>query len=247
MDLQYNFDELQKAANYLMMRARLRPAGIGGIIFGFLAIIASTGAPEGNASDTMLLLLGLFLLLEGIWCLASPSPVAIVLNAGAIGVVGIWNIAFSLANTKVFWIILGLLQLRWAWQSYKEYRAFSQLAADVPSEEAVRFFEPIIKELRGKVWQDPSRIVSFVLKNIQWRGKLLDDGAVFTRAGSHGILIAKKENVLFLQTGEFGHGKGVKASATIGRDLGEVIIPPDDFRNYEAWKASTSAPPVGTP
>ena len=68
MEIMENPDDLQKAANYRSLRKILRPAGIGSIVFGLIAILAGAPGMNKNIIDAALALIGLFLFLAaGFW------------------------------------------------------------------------------------------------------------------------------------------------------------------------------------
>jgi uncharacterized membrane protein len=60
-----NIEELQKISDYRTIRKTLRPAGIGSIVFGVLAVVMGIASIEDNSLNAILALIGLFLLVEG--------------------------------------------------------------------------------------------------------------------------------------------------------------------------------------
>ena len=112
-------DELQRVANYRQMHKRLRTSGIGSVFFGVIAI--AIGVKMLRFSDLNLILVGIgvFLLIEGLWLIVRPAPIGVILDGIALILVGTWNIAVQILNAAAghpgqgFWPILGIFQILW--------------------------------------------------------------------------------------------------------------------------------------
>src|SRR5438105_4807269 len=91
-----NLDVLQQVADYRTVRKVLRNSGWLSILFGVLAIVIGvTGIPI-NPLNTILALIGLFMLTEGVYCLIWPKPIMFIPDGIVFILVALWNISLVL-------------------------------------------------------------------------------------------------------------------------------------------------------
>jgi uncharacterized membrane protein len=91
MALEDSVSELQQIADYWKARKTLRAAGIGGLLFGVLAIVMGAVGLQESILNLILILIGMFLLGEGIFNLVMPTADGIVVDGIGLVVVGLWN------------------------------------------------------------------------------------------------------------------------------------------------------------
>jgi hypothetical protein len=91
-------DELQQVAEYRRARKTLRAAGIGGLVFDTLALIAGVSMLAQNFINIILIMIGLLLLVEGCWNVFYPTAEGILVDGAALLLVGLWNIFVTIFN-----------------------------------------------------------------------------------------------------------------------------------------------------
>src|SRR5712691_11000070 len=113
-----DMDELQQIAEYRRARKTLRAAGIGGIIFGVLALAIGVPLLTINLLNIVLVMIGLLLLVEGIWNVTYPTAEGVIVDGVALILVGVWNIFVTFFNAlaagggpgaalHVHWAVIG--------------------------------------------------------------------------------------------------------------------------------------------
>jgi len=218
-----NINELEKVANYRMVRKLLRPAGIGSMIFGAFALLQGISSIEDNPINLILALIGGFLFLEGIWVLRYRTAKGLLIDGIALMVVGLWNIPVSLFNISQgsggghnLFIGLGVWQIFWGIQNITRYERFSGVSLEKPSEEALKRLDDIVKGIRRAKAKDHEAIIEFQAKTFpipqSWKGKLFDDMAIFIDRGGAEVLLSDKETTHILNEGKVWAGKSMKAS-----------------------------------
>jgi membrane-bound ClpP family serine protease len=128
-------DKLQAVSNYNLLCKALRPAGVGSIIFGLIAMAMGFAAMDENPINALLGIIGIFLLVEGIWILAVPSPVGMIVDGIALLIVGLWNISVTLGSAAggiSFFALLGVWQIVAGCKSFGRYSHFSKLPMSKP-------------------------------------------------------------------------------------------------------------------
>jgi hypothetical protein len=122
--------KLQGASNYTLLRQTLRPAGIGSIVFGLIAMAIGFASMEENPINALLGIIGIFLLVEGIWIVTAPSPAGILVDGIALLVVGLWNVIVTMSASgggHPIFFLLGVWQIVGGFKSFGRYGHFSKL------------------------------------------------------------------------------------------------------------------------
>lgn len=239
------YGELQKVSNFITVRRILNRAGIGSIIFGVIAIIMGIGLYDGNPLNEILGLIGLFLVVEGIWIITVPKSIGLVVDGFALFVVGTWNILITIANASGgigshFFAYLGIWQIAWGIQSIIRYKRFSTIPIDKPSDESVKHLNNLVNTIRSAKPEEEPDIVEFEAKNFpnerMWKGKLAQGWAVFIARGGSDVVFTAKKDVEFVKTGKALLGKTLKASFKLGTWKMQGSISPELFDRFQAWK-----------
>jgi hypothetical protein len=122
-------EEQQKVANYKLLCKTLRPAGIGSIVFGIVGIGMGFATMEDNPLNAGLAIIGFFLLVEGVWIAAAPSPPGLIVDGIALIILGLWNIGITLGGNggAGMFLFLGIWQIVLGGKSFARYGRFSKL------------------------------------------------------------------------------------------------------------------------
>ncbi|MDX9980284.1 MAG: hypothetical protein RBU25_09700 [Lentisphaeria bacterium] len=238
-----SFAELQKVSNYRLVRKTLRGAGIGSIIFGLIAMFIGFGGMAENPINALLGVIGLFLLVEGIWLVVAPTPAGMIVDGIALIILGVWNIFITLANAAGGeggggFAVMGVFQIIWGCQGFGRYARFSSMPVEKPSPETVKMIDDIVKEIlkmKGKTDQD---LVEFQMEGKAWKGRLSEDMAVFVEVLTQDVAFARKDAVRILPQGKALIGKTIKATIKFRDKAQNGTISPENFARYEAWKGA---------
>lgn len=242
--------DLQRAASFIMIKRRLKSTGIASIIFGIIAIYIGT-ITDSEASRLAISAIGVFLIAEGIWVITNPSPAGILMDCFGFAAVGLWNIATLItASVNALWVILGVWQIKWAFDRYKEYKIFSKLAAQKPTAESIAQMDAMVKDILGRDVASSGDVVEIKLKGIVWRVLLIERAAIFVAGDGRGVFVQNREDVtLTLQPGAEG-AQIVTVSGDMTSDL-PAQMPAEHFKRYLAWKGvqgrmtADDVPPAG--
>lgn len=241
MDSQFDLRDLQRSANRIMVRNKLKPSGISAIVFGLLALSGAWGAT--STRDIALGLIGLFLVFEGIWLLLWPSAYGVLLNGIGIAAVGVFNISgFLIPGSRSSWPILGLLQLRWAYDRFREYKLFRAITAQDPSPEADRFMEALVKDVDSREVESCADTIGLKYKGVDYKAILMERSAVLVSTGCRVILVWNRRD-LDMVRGENTADGSIQVS---GGSLGDstATMSQMSFARYAAWKHEEPLPPT---
>jgi hypothetical protein len=233
-----NIDDLQQAAIYLTIRNRLRPFGIGGLIFGSLAIMAGSAPPEQAEPDRFIVLLGLALLAIGLWVISAPSYRSLLAVGAVVVCVGSLNIRDALANhSSSFWMILGAFQLFWATQCFAQYIHFSKMKPRKPSDDAIRYVQDLYKEVWNSRPAQGYCVIEFKAKGQTGRAWLMEDSIVMVLSKGQTITIAPKDEVEITPEGQL-NDKMAKVKMRIGAAKMPVAISHEQVSMFQDWKTA---------
>lgn len=237
----YHVDDLQKIADYRAVRLRLSSAAIGSILFGIFALFWGFSSMGGGPLNVILVLLGFFLLAEGIWVLAAPSPVAMVVDGIALICLGVWNILItllSLAGGARFplFAVVGALQIMWGIQSFKRYGRYSHVSMQKPAEESYKMVDALAKAASVADSRRYENAVDFVADSAAWRGILSEGVAVFVCTRDRETLVTDPAQLLITAQGD-GTAPAKALCQIRGRTL-NCKISPVCLERMTRWKAA---------
>jgi len=237
---------LIKAADYKVVNSHLRPASFGSIIFGIIAIGLGGSMAGQNPINAFLVVIGIGLFIEGIWLLTSPGPKGFIVDGIALIILGFWNILVTFANASSgggsvgFFFILGIWQIIWGFQSFGRYKRFAYLAGEKPSKEAMERLEQALHGIMASSYGTSADIVEFkakktAFKQWTWKGKLMDDAALFV-AGKKAIIPVRKDEVKLTLKGEPSGVQRQKGTLHLGKQKIVGTISNESLDRLRAWK-----------
>lgn len=243
-------EDLQNFANYRFVSKTLKPAGIGSVIFGIIAIAMGFGGVEGNPLNAILGLIGVFLLVDGIWIVFFPTTKGMIVDSIALFIVGVWNILITIANAYAggnndpqIFAIIGVCQIIGGFRRLGLYKRYSAMPMSKPSDETLRRINDIAKTIKRAKAKQQSDIVVFKTQTFisqkEWKGRLSQNSAVFVDGTGNDIVFTPKTDVDFVKQGKVLLGKTIKASFRIRDREMTGTIAPVFLDRFDEWKSST--------
>ncbi len=246
METVEKIEELQKAADYHLVRRTLRWSVLGSIMFGLTAVGFGIASIKEDPLNVVMALIGAFLFIEGIWLIAAPRPRRMIADAIALGVLGVWNIgaATVLAREEfgtIIFAIVGAAEIFWGFQSFGRYRRFSDVSIEKPSKESAKYIAQVLRSVSKAKPSQSDDIIRFEIGGFAgnlWKGKLSGDLAIFTTLTGNDLLFARRNEVEFVKKGKVRIGNTLKVTIKIGRRSFSGTIPPFSMQRYESWKGA---------
>lgn len=245
MDVAGAMADLQRAADFRSVRKRLKPAAIGSILFGVIAIGLGMASLEESALNAFLVLLGLFLLGEGIWLLVQPTPVGMIVDGVALCLIGLWNLLVTIANMQSGaggfrgFAALGVFQIIWGIQSFRRYGRFAHLGGGTASTEAIQRVDAVVAGIAEASMKTSADIIEFTASNRQWKGRLAPDLGVFVAGAEDEVVLAGKGEVIITPQ-EPVAGKAFQATFQLGPHSHKGSLSPEAYQRYQTWRSSRS-------
>ena len=247
MEIYGEQDLMQKAANFHRLRNHLRPAGVGSMIFGALAVFLGIEFAKEDPINGMLIPLGIFLLVEGFWIIIRPRPSGMIIDGIALILIGIWNSLITLSSLSEggepdnFWIVLGIFQIGWGIQSIVQYGKYKDIAAFEPPRELMTQVSEIEKKIRKAKPAATEDIIDFRAKNILWRAGLGDNVGTFLNLNSGEMFFLGKDGVELESLVQ--KKKGYDGSFNVGTLYNmKGFISHESYDKFYRWKYGTDAP-----
>jgi hypothetical protein len=244
--------DLQVVAKYRGARRSLRLRGIGSIIWGIIAIAIGASSIEANPVNGILVLIGLFLSIEGIWLSSRPVAAGMIIDGFMLLVLGVWNIYVTCMSPESGGVfgILGVAQIIWGFQSFWKYGTAAAILKIPPSELAMQRFDQIVIGMKSATMTNDPSLIEFENNSVNksfnrhqnWKARLDLDKAFFLGDGENsGLILAPKQKVLIY--GNVLKGTMIKANLSTGDRTFSVRISPDAFQRYAEWKNANSDVP----
>jgi len=244
MSEQVTLQQLQLAADEVALNKSLKPAGIGSLIFGALAVWAGWVDWGADPFSLALLLLGLLLLSTGLWQTFSPRPKGLISNGIALILVGIYNVGYTVWQMSVegekgfFFLILGFLQVLWGGQNIKKYPRFASMAGECKDKELLDSVRALMEgAVKGKVKRDPG-LIEFQAVGLKqggvWKGRLMDSYGLFMVLPRWEAVFLLPEQVAVEVLAD-KIGKRVKARIRLGDVEREVTVDAMSLDRLQRW------------
>lgn len=242
---------LQAAADYLSYNLALKRVrggeAVGSIIFGAIALIVGLAGMQQHFLSGILALLGLFLLVEGIWIVSAPNPLGILIDGIALISVGLWNIIMAglwgIANYHEWLIrgvlILGILQIVWGIESIKRYIRFFRISPTIPTAESAMLIDEIVRFVVDADPRHNKDMVDFIERCLpmdrEWKGILTNGMGIFVLGDGEDVLVANKDQVIFPKKRKLFMPSSRIVSFRIGKRKMHGYISTESFRKFEEW------------
>lgn len=192
---------------YHFFRKDMKKAAVGSFIFGTIDCLAAlAGSPSALMFNTILGVLGVCLLISGLWLLVWPRSSAFIIYGGGLIFVGLWNLGIPLLSMTrghaggPHWLVLGVSQLGWGIREMRKAPRFKRLANIAENRFILDSIATNISESipqGDQIWtlRIPSRSRPMACRDVEaplkshitrlLTGKLPQDRAVLLRPGSN--------------------------------------------------------------
>ena len=236
--------EVQAAVNFRTLPRLLRGPGIGSIVFGIIGIVVGAATLEDNGVNAILVLLGIFLTVEGVWLLVSPSPAGMIVDGFALIALGVWNIFVTISNASSGgpggFAFLALFQIIWGFKSFARYRKFSSLPLARPDEPGSKWLDAALKSAVSE--NAGSDVIRFRVKEKKslhdFRGKLLDDFGLFFDMNQRLIIVASRDASRITLMGTPAPGGTNPAGFNFAGRTWEGQIDMQNWERFSQWKTA---------
>ena len=239
-------DELQRVANYRQMHKRLRNSGIGSVLFGLWALYIGINGLRYTSINAILVAIGVFLLVEGLWLIIKPAPIGVILDGAALLLVGVWNIGIQILNAVVFhvhsgfWPIIGIIQIAWGIQALKRYPRFSKMPRVDPSPDILKRIDVIAKGVQKSKMSSDAEVIDFQIVTFlgrqPWKGRLRTGFAAFVGPSHFEVLFARPADVEFAPERKAILGKSMTGQLRIADRTFKATFPSQSLQRYQAWQ-----------
>lgn len=238
-------DQMTKIAAYQLLKKGTRPGAIGAIIFGLIAVLMGGAMLSENPLNGFLIIIGIFLLTEGIVVLALPSPAGMILQGIGMWMVGIWNLGLTLLEMGAgqgwsIWGLLGISQMVWGSQSFAGYRRFAEGAEAASDASLAHEVELVVKDLLKAKAQSRRDIITFKFGAIAWKGYLGACYGTFSVQGGKDTQFLLRDDVSFTEKGKALLGKTLKVRICLDHKEMDGTISPEHMERFTSWKNAVS-------
>jgi hypothetical protein len=240
------FELLHQAGLYYRLVRILRSTAWVNLFWGGLTLWVGL-VPPATFLSTAQAILGVLIIIQSLLALIRPRAWVLLALAILLVVVGLWNLFINLypgavsifTAIHVMWAIIAIVQLRWAYRTYRLYRVFSAHPTPKPASELVQKYE--------RMWEGlayPTPILSTELLMVQLQGSrywwnvfLLPDWAILAHKRQRMLMVvAKSDFIVVPDNPKAVQRDQVAIFAQIGAELWRGKTYPASFQQYLKWK-----------
>jgi len=241
MELPRDMYELSKAFEHRLVLRKLRPHGIGSIVFGVIALFMGISGMRENILNVVLAWLGLVLFVEGIWLIKSPSPAGFIVDGCMLILLGIWNLLVTYLNGGASpFSIIGFLQIYWGINSFKDSSRASAAISFTTSLEDIKKADSLLDAVFKSNFKTNQNYIEFrqndFLTDQPWKGVLVDGYAVLVGLKKFTGAIISKEEIIITQKGKYTPGKSYSGTTLLGGKEASLVIPSKSLERLQTWK-----------
>ncbi|MBN1222994.1 MAG: hypothetical protein JXB23_07075 [Candidatus Aminicenantes bacterium] len=241
--------ELKRIFDFDTLRGHLRSAGIGSLVWGVLFLWGLSLLQE-NSLSVVVLLLGLGMIVGGLWVLVVIKPHGLIIDGLIMMAVGILNIYITTnilerhqsSEEAVLYFFLGWIQLFWGIGSISRYKRYAYLRGRKPKADEVEQAKKQIKAIWEEDLSGSPDLVGFKsfksffhFSEYEWRVKLLPAELVLLREQSPFRVLTKSRAKLRFTEKKEGHDP-LKAKLRFNRLSLRVLISRRSFDLLRQWR-----------
>jgi hypothetical protein len=249
-------EELKALADVYHDRWRknwLRTNGWTNIFLGGLTLwLGLSGLAENSFPKLVQTLAGALIVGQSLWSIVSPSTGAILRFAALFLGAGIWNTLLAVDDgflgAALLVGLLGIAQLWWAFQSYREYQRYRSLELPETQAEMVRFYDEVWRAITSGAFKGDSASIHLWIGLSLCQGLLLENKVVFAVKGQKLLVIQGKDEANFVPNSS----KPMKKRRVYGRIklnaiFERAMMKRDSFEKYALWKGEEAVLAEVTP
>lgn len=254
--------ELQKAAVFMKVKARLTLMGISSIVFGVIAICIGL-ATDIQAAKFAVMTIGISLMIEGAWLLANPSLVGILAEFFSYLGFLFWIIIMSMEKWSVLDLILYVFLLKNVLAMYHMYKEFRGIAGQKPALKSMAILRSMIKDILARdifisndiiemktkdIWYGPKITGSGIIASIkariknnyesigtEWRVFLGEHMVVYVSKSGYSAYAQNRDNVTFVVYSNDENENAVTVMSSMPKDM-RFRMSKEHYQRYLAWK-----------
>jgi hypothetical protein len=242
-------EQLQRIAEFHQERARLRMLAYGSIVWGLINLALGIIALQNHPINLVLVLVGLLLLLEGIWFSIRPSPLGVLVDGLILLLIGLWDVFIVMLDVlaggvpRVHWEILGLIFLGIATYRLKTYPHIDQLFREPFVDEDHQQVEELIHYITTSSPKQAHDLITFRTRadfrpERHWRAYLGPHYALFLDMVWKKALAAGRADVSIEERGKALLSSMLKVRIRIREQRWNGLMSPAEYAKFQAWKIS---------
>lgn len=162
-----SIDELHQLAEYRRARKMLRRSGFGAVAFGIINVAIAIYWLQFSPVNFILLLVAGALLSVGIWEVAYPMAVAAIFDGIIAITLGLWNVFVTILNQAaggpphVHGILFTVFMFSWGISRFVMYPRFAAGLQETPEPESLRRLDRVVERIKKLKSSDSDDIVGF--------------------------------------------------------------------------------------
>ena len=192
--------------------------------------------------------IGALMVGQSLLAIVLPSTAGFFRFAAVFLISGIWNIFLGVFAWAFLAGLLGVFQLWWAYEAFREYRRFRALMLPEPQPDINRLYDEVFQAITKKTFKNDPNLIAMWIGYPKWQGLLLENKAVLAFRKQKLLVVRSKENVNFMPTGSnLIRKRRIYGRIKLHTNTERAMMKRDSFETYVHWKGLESVLTNTTP
>lgn len=237
-------DQIRSINNIFHIRLRnnwLRTVGWVNLILGALTLwIGSAVFLNFSIPRFIQFSIGIIIFGQSIWSLIVQNNGGLLRFAWVFLIAGAWNIflAINYINTGTFLTgLLGLMQLKWAYDSFLGYRRYQEMNLPTPMPEMNKTYDDMWHFVSREMAKKAPDLIQLWIGGLRWRALLAENFAVFASRRNKLLIIKPKTEINFAaSTRNPMKKRRIQGGIILNTATERASMHNSDFVKYAEWK-----------
>lgn len=238
-----DFAALQNAYYYRWLKSTLANYGWLNLILGGLTLLLGLMGIQFGLLKAIQALLGAIIVGVSLWALVSPSRQTYFGYSILFVLAGAWNLFLGIRDGALtgglFLMIFGILQLRWAYQTYQVYTTRIPASTSKPSKETMALYASIWQQFVRSRYAHNDQLLEVLFGRERWRGFTFGDYVAFASPKRKQLMFARRSEIAFDANNPDPARKTIQGKFRLNMLVNRAAMQREFYERYLQWKAGT--------
>ena len=241
--------QLQRIADFLTLKKKLRRGGIGGVFFGGLILITFISQLAADLKFTLTnvvaIILGGLLFFKGWSLLKNPRPSDLVFEGVLLLGFALFDIIWTARDMPTGMVAVPVLifpvaQIVWGIVVIGQYKRFKHASAAGADRELLSELKRVLKKVIKANPKKDNQIIAFSSKGLfferKWKGRLLGRYGIFAAKKGRDTLFVPIAEAMIEPLGKVRPRKNIKVRITLGARRFSARMREQLYQRFVEWK-----------
>ncbi len=235
---------LQNAYYYRWLQLTLRANGWLNLVLGGFTLLLGLSGLDYGILKVIQTLFGVVIVGVSLWGLLKPSRDAIFGYSIMFALAGAWNIFLGVrggfVGIDLFGLVLGIFQVRWAYQFYQLYSQKLPASIAKPDQDIRALYDALWQEFAQTRRVINDQLLEMIFGRDRWRGFTFGDYVALASPKTKLIIFAHKSEFNFAANNANGRSKRLKGHFQFHELSNRAAMDRSFYERYLQWRSGAA-------